>query len=742
MTTFRPRPLTIGVFTALLAVAVGFSALGRHVVREDSKRLLRNQAGEISALLTNSFSGVNASLRSLQSVADGSDPTSRAFVQSAEPLVVGQTRAIMLVWQDGATARRVALVGDGVPDGELAGSRAALVQRAMREPGLVTGVISDGVRRRIGLARGPWPRTTGWVVYQESAIDPNNPDQPTNGRPFRDLDVAVYASSRPHADHLVLATTRRVPLADPHASVSVAVGVDQWLVVVHSPRPLVGSFATMVPWLLLLGGLGTALLAGAVVETISRRRDFALDLVEERTAALRETVDELQAAQSELVRHAFSDELTGLANRALFLDRLGNALARSARGRMPPVVMFIDLDRFKWVNDSLGHEIGDELLVAVAARLAGAVRPGDTIARLGGDEFVVLCDSPADQAEVWAIAARLRRCLTTPFGLGGREIHVTMSIGLAMAQGGCALKAEDLLRDADLAMYRAKELGRDRVEIFDEPLRHSAALRLERETALRHAIDAREFSVYYQPLVSLTSGVVVGVEALVRWIRADGTVVYPDEFITLAEETGLIGAIGVQVLEDACNQVASWNRARSAQRSLRLSVNLSTRQLTGDELPGLVAANLHDSKLDPALLYLEITESTLMEGENARRALDTLKALGVTLVVDDFGTGYSSLLYLRRFPVDVLKVDKSFVAGLGDSPEDTAIVTGVLRLAQALDLRTVAEGVETAAQLDGLTALGCEFGQGYYWSRPLPADRFATWLVEFETSPAFAEWSS
>jgi diguanylate cyclase (GGDEF)-like protein len=443
---------------------------------------------------------------------------------------------------------------------------------------------------------------------------------------------------------------------------------------------------------------------------------------------------ELEWAESELVPNSFSDDLTGLANRPLFLDRLANSLARGGRGSLPSVVMFLDLDRFKWVNDSLGHEVGDQLLVEVARRITDAARPGDTDARLGGEVDVLRCVGPADESQGWAQDERLQQAVSAPFELAGRRLHVTMSIGLALASPDDVVNAEDILRDADLAMYMAKELGRDRIEIFDEPMRRSATARLESESALRRAIEHREFVVYYQPIMNIATSSVIGVEALVRWIRADGAVVTPDEFIPLAEDSGLIGAIGAQVLADACSQVASWNTRRGDRRPLRLSVNLSTRQLAGSELPGLVSETLTSSGLDPSLLSLEITESTLMEGETARAAVDELKALGVTLVIDDFGTGYSSLLYLRRLPVEVLKIDKSFVAGVGENAEDTAIVTGVIRLAQALGLRTVAEGVETVAQLERLAMLECEFGQGYYWSRPLPATSFEAWLGDFDAT--------
>jgi diguanylate cyclase (GGDEF)-like protein len=717
------------VFVVLAVVAVAVAGVGRHVVGADSRRLLQGQAGEVGALLTNSFSGVDASLRSLMAVADPNDPSARAFVQSARPLVVGQTRAIMLVSVRGESEpRQAAMVGDGIPAGPLTDGRAALIRRAATHPGLVTGVIVDGFRRRIGLARGPWPSTDGWVVYQESAIDPGNPNQPTAAPPFRDNNVALYASMTPDPDSLVLSTTREIRVGRSSAKVLVPVGVDRWLVVASSPRPLAGAFATIVPWLLLVVGLATAILCSAMVEVISRRRDYALALVDERTTALRTSVHELENAQAELVRHAQYDNLTGLANRFVLVDRLENALARAARGSGCIVVMFIDLDRFKVVNDSLGHDVGDQLLIAVGQRLLAAMRPGDTVARLGGDEFVVLSEGTADESTVWGLAERLRQSMARPFHLTGREVTISMSIGLAVAGGGVAASANGLLRDADLAMYRAKELGRDRVEAFDETMRRAADVRLERESALRRALTDGEFTVYYQPILELDTSTVIGVEALVRWLQGDGAVISPDEFVPLAEESGLIAALGAQVLLDACTQVAEWNSQRSPERPLHLSVNLSARQLDREDLPSVVEETLNRSKLDPSLLSLEITESTLMDADAARDGLEALKRLGVTLVVDDFGTGYSSLLYLRRLPVDVVKIDKSFVAGLGRNEEDTAIVAAVVRLAGALGLRTVAEGVETPAQHGALIELGCELGQGYYWSPPITASDLPTWL--------------
>ena len=728
----RFRRQTKFVFVVLAVVAVAVAGIAHRIVGDDSRRLLRGQAGEVGALLTNSFSGVDASLRSLAAVADPSDPSARAFVQSATPLAVGQTRAIVLVRVRGSELERVAMVGDGVPPGPLEGSRAALIRRAVAEPGLVTGVIADGARRRIGLARGPWPAKDGWAVYQESAIDPGNANQPSATRAFHNIDVALYAATRPTPGRLVLATSRQVATGRSAARVLVPVGVDRWLVVATSPRPLAGSFATAVPWLLLIIGLATALLCSAMVEVVSRRRDYALALVEERTAALSSSVQELEAAQAELVRHAHNDDLTGLANRFVLLDRLGNALARASRGDGRVGVIFIDLDRFKVVNDSLGHDAGDQLLIAVAERLLGAVRPGDTVARLGGDEFVVLSEGSFDEAGAWVLAERLREAIARPFYLAGREVAVSMSAGLAVARGGEAVSADGVLRDADLAMYRAKELGRDRIEAFDEAMRHAAAARLERESALRHALAEGEFVVYYQPILELATSAVVGVEALVRWVQRDGTVVGPDDFVPLAEDSGLIAGLGAVVLNDACSEVARWNATRPGQRPLHLSVTLSARQLEREDLTQMVSNTLEASGLDANQLALEITESTLMDADAASDALAALKQLGVSLVVDDFGTGYSSLMYLRRFPVDVLKIDKSFVAGLGRNDEDTAIVSAVVRLAGALGLHTIAEGVESAAQRDSLVGLGCEFGQGYYWSVPRNALAFRAWLDEHE----------
>jgi diguanylate cyclase (GGDEF)-like protein len=445
-----------------------------------------------------------------------------------------------------------------------------------------------------------------------------------------------------------------------------------------------------------------------------------VDLYRERKRA--------QAAETALQHQAFHDGLTDLPNRALLVDRLDHALARGERHPTQTAVLFLDLDRFKGVNDSLGHATGDELIVAMADRLRSVVRPGDTVARFGGDEFVILCEELEHEREAVAIAQRIAETLVVPFQLGERRIVLTASIGLAFASSA-GETADSLLRGADCAMYRAKDRGRDRIELFDDDMRARALVRLETENDLRTAIDDGQLHIHYQPVVELPGGDVNGVEALVRWMHPRRGMVPPSEFIGLAEESGLILPIGALVLSGACRQVAAWNDAHRGRAPLTVSVNLSAHQLIFPGLRDVVARALVDSALDPNLLCLEITETVLMEDAGSSRAvLDSLKALGVRLAVDDFGTGYSSLLYLRRFPVDILKVDRSFVSGLGQSPADTAIVAGVVGLAHALGLVAVAEGVETAEQADRLAGLGCNLAQGYRWSRPLPVEGLWQWL--------------
>ena len=437
--------------------------------------------------------------------------------------------------------------------------------------------------------------------------------------------------------------------------------------------------------------------------------------------------DELQDALHRSREMAVHDPLTGLPNRVLLFDRLDHALVRQQRRPSTTALLFVDIDRFKSLNSSLGHAGGDRLLVEVAARLQAAVRLGDTVARLGGDEFVVLCED-FDVLRAAALAERLAKVIAAPFVYGGRQITATLSIGIAFASATGGASSTALLRDADAAMYRAKAGGRDRYEIFDAEMRTRAREHLETAGALRYAIDRRQFVVFYQPEVNLTNGEVIGVEALVRWQHPDRGWVAPHEFIPLAEETGLIVPLGAFVLAEACRQVAAWWGRTPAPLRLSLSVNLSARQLLAPDLNEVVRAALAESGLTPSSLCLEITETVLLDDAHASvKALEALKAIGVRIAVDDFGTGYSSLTYLKRFPLDVLKIDKSFVDGLVHDRQDRAIVSAVVDLAHAFGLTTIGEGVETAEQLTLLRALGCEAAQGFLWSPALAPDDLARW---------------
>ena len=428
-------------------------------------------------------------------------------------------------------------------------------------------------------------------------------------------------------------------------------------------------------------------------------------------------VIERKRAQERLTHQALHDPLTELPNRALLLDRLALALARLRRRPSSMAVLFADVDRFKVVNDSLGHDVGDRLLVALARRLRDVLRPGDTLARFGGDEFAVLCED-VPEGDVFRIAERMMDALGEPFVVAGREVFVSVSVGIAVTHDPDQ-RPHALLRDADAAMYLAKDRGRARFEVFDEAMRDQSTERLLLENALRRAPQRGELRALYQPIVRLADGAMVACEALVRWVHPERGLLEAAQFVPLAEETGIIVPIGGWVLEEACRQAASWPGDGTAPA---VSVNLSARQLSRADLVDGVAQALTASGLDPDRLWLEITESVLMEdADTAVDVLGRLRALGVHLCVDDFGTGYSSLAYLRRFPVDALKVDRSFVAGLGKDPEDSAIVEAVVSMAHSLRLSVVAEGVETDDQLARLRDLGCEPAQGFYFAAPVPA---------------------
>ena len=428
-------------------------------------------------------------------------------------------------------------------------------------------------------------------------------------------------------------------------------------------------------------------------------------------------ITERKQMEEQLVHEALHDRLTGLPNRALFLDRLAQAVSSQTRGRGAPAVLFLDVDRFKVINDSLGHEAGDEVLIELAQRLSELMRPGDTVARFGGDEFVVLCQGVQHPAEAMHVADRLIEGVSGPVSVTGADIVLSVSVGIAVS-ASAEDNAGDLLRDADAAMYRAKRDGRARCVLFADDMRQEALARLETEVELRRAVAEDQLRLHYQPVIDLGTGRVVGVEALLRWQHPTHGLVLPDQIIEIAEETGLIVPIGEWVLREACRQLAQWSEEAP---HLTMAVNLSGVQLGRVDLVRRVADVVEAAGIEPGRLSLEITESVLMrDAEEALGMLLDLKALGVRISVDDFGTGYSSLTYLKRFPVDVLKIDRTFVDGLGTDADDLAIVRSILALAEALGIDTIAEGVETPMQAQVLRDLGCERAQGFLLGRPVP----------------------
>jgi diguanylate cyclase (GGDEF)-like protein/PAS domain S-box-containing protein len=454
-------------------------------------------------------------------------------------------------------------------------------------------------------------------------------------------------------------------------------------------------------------------------------------------------ITERKQAEEQLHHAAFYDSLTGLPNRAFFSDHLELAVSRATQHKDHLfAVLFLDIDRFKNINDSLGHAVGDQLLKAVAGRLVNCVRPEDTVSRFGGDEFAILLNGIKQSAEALAVTERILREIEAPFKLSGYEVFTSTSAGIALSAIGYA-SPEEILRDADTAMYRAKEQGKGRYEVFDKLMHARAISRLQLETDLRRAIERDEFEVHYQPILNLADSRISGFEALVRWRHPERGLVSPADFIPVAEDTELIIPLGEWVLREACKQAREWQLAYPSNDPLTISVNLSGKQFKQPDLVSQIKQTLYQTGLDARFLRLEITESMVMEdAESATAMLRQLRSLNVQLSIDDFGTGYSSLSYLHRFPVNILKIDKSFVGRMSIDEESLGIVETVIALAAKLKMDVVAEGIETREQWDKLKAFQCKYGQGFLFSKPLPADDAARLLGEErerETIPALAE---
>jgi diguanylate cyclase (GGDEF)-like protein len=446
--------------------------------------------------------------------------------------------------------------------------------------------------------------------------------------------------------------------------------------------------------------------------------------VEERTAELlksnmllKQEISERHSAEARLVNIAFHDALTGLPNRMLFMERLKQTVERAKRCGNLFAVLFLDLDRFKVINDSLGHTIGDQLLIALAHRLQTGLRSGEILARLGGDEFAILLEEIQEIKDVIDIADRLQQELAIPFHLSGYEVFSSVSIGIALSTTGDG-QVESLLRDADIAMYRAKALGKAGYKIFDTAMYTESTKLLQLETDLRHAIERQEFQIYYQPIVSLQTEEIIGFESLIRWQHPKQGLMLPTDFISVAEETGLIVPIGYWVLREACYQMHRWQQ-QFPQAQLTISVNISSKQLLQSNFSEQVYLILQETKLDASSLKLEMTESVLIENtQSATALLWQLKELDIELHIDDFGTGYSSLSYLHRFPISALKIDRSFIKDMDTSSNYTEIVRTIIALAHNLGIDVIAEGIETVVQLEQVKKLQCKYGQGYFFSQP------------------------
>ncbi|HZC84865.1 MAG TPA: EAL domain-containing protein [Rubrobacter sp.] len=443
-------------------------------------------------------------------------------------------------------------------------------------------------------------------------------------------------------------------------------------------------------------------------------------------------ITERKALERQLEHQALHDPLTDLPNRLLFMDRLEHALARTEHREESIAVLFLDLDNFKLINDSFGHAIGDELLLQVADRLDSRMRPQDTVARFGGDEFTILLEDGAEVEDATLVAQRIIEEMRAPFALLGHEVFITTSIGIALSNRtlGRPNLVDDLLRDADAAMYRAKATSKASYAVFEPSMKVDALEQLQLANDLRRAMEHDEFVLHYQPRVELASGKVVGMEALLRWKHPERGLVWPDDFVPLTEEMGLIIPIGREVIEEVCQQAHVWHEQYLHDPPLLMSVNISAKQLQHPNFAENITQVLQEFEVDPNAFELEITESVVMgDQDDISAKLNELKGLGVRLAIDDFGTGYSSLSYLKRLPVETLKIDKSFISGLGRNPKDRLIASATISLAQTLGLGVVAEGVETARQATHLRKLGCDLAQGYYFAKPLTSKEASEFIA-------------
>jgi diguanylate cyclase (GGDEF)-like protein len=491
-----------------------------------------------------------------------------------------------------------------------------------------------------------------------------------------------------------------------------------------------------------LGGLMAVL--NRTADSLQAQRQAIDQLAQELQTAHGREIAEREENELRLSRMANFDSLTGLPNRALFQDRLQQAITRSRRLARPFALMFLDIDRFKNINDSLGHDVGDRLLKAVAQTLATTVREVDTVSlrdgpgradevfRLGGDEFMVLAEDLSDTGAAMGIARRVLVALDCAFVVDDHELFISASIGITL-HGGDGVDMDGLIKQADLAMYRAKELGRGTWCFYDETMNQVAIQRHQLEMGLRRALERQEFVLHYQPKADLKTGRITGIEALLRWQPAGQAMVAPDRFITVLEETGLIVPVGEWVLREACSQMVRWQA--QGMRAIGLAVNLSARQFRHHDLAAQISAILGETGLAPALLEVELTESMLLDDTDAvLSTLTALGAMGVRIAIDDFGTGHSSLRYIQRFSVDTLKIDRSFVRQTPGNADDCAIATAVIALGRSMGLKVVAEGVETPAQMEFLASQACDEMQGYLLSRPLDPGKFFDWLSCRESS--------